>query len=130
MMTTLKQRILVVDDAATVRMYHRAILEQAGYDVDEAVNGLEALEKALQQSYQLYLVDINMPKMDGYLFLQELRADHSIAQTPAVMISTEAKAKDEQRAYEAGANFYIIKPLKPELLLTICQILLGTGGEQ
>lgn len=119
-----KQRILVVDDAATVRMYHRSILEQAGYEVDEAMNGLEALEKALQNDYQLYLVDINMPKMDGYLFLEQLRSS-SLLQVPAVMISTEAKSQDEQRAYEAGANFYLIKPLKPQLLVTLCQILIA-----
>lgn len=130
MMSILKTRILVIDDAATVRMYHRSILEEGGYDVDEAVNGVEALEKALQHSYQLYLVDINMPKMDGYSFLQALRSDLSITQAPAVMVSTEAKAKDEQRAYEVGANFYIIKPIKPEKLLDICQMLVGPGGEQ
>jgi two-component system chemotaxis response regulator CheY len=84
------KRILIVDDAATVRMYHRAILESAGYAVDEAVNGIEALEKSLTNAYDLYLVDVNMPKMDGYAFLRELRGHTDLAQPPAVMISTEA----------------------------------------
>ncbi|MEK9711506.1 MAG: response regulator, partial [Thalassolituus sp.] len=58
------KQILIVDDASTVRMYHRNILESAGYTVDEAVNGIEALEKALEHTFDLYIVDINMPKMD------------------------------------------------------------------
>ena len=59
------KRILIVDDAATVRMYHRNILESAGYSVDEALNGIEAIEKAFQESFDLYIVDVNMPKLDG-----------------------------------------------------------------
>eukprot|EP01035_Chromulina_nebulosa_P009132 gene9132-12336_t len=50
-------------------MYHRQVLEEAGFAVDEAVNGIEAIEKALQKRYDLYVVDVNMPKMDGYSFL-------------------------------------------------------------
>ena len=60
------KRILIVDDAATVRMYHRGILESAGYAVEEAMNGIEALEKALEAPFDLYVVDVNMPKLNGY----------------------------------------------------------------
>jgi two-component system chemotaxis response regulator CheY len=118
------KKILIVDDAATVRMYHRKILEAAGYLVDEAVNGVEALERALTASYDLYLVDVNMPKLDGYGFLRELRSQ-PMPQAPAVMISTEAEAHDRIQAYEAGANLYIIKPLRPEVLLMQVGLLLG-----
>jgi len=121
--TSLK-RILVVDDAATVRLYHRSILEGAGFAVDEAINGVEALEKALATPFDLYLVDINMPKLDGYGFLRELRRQ-DIPQTPAVMISTEAQQKDQASAYAAGANFYLIKPIKPQDLLAAMRLLLG-----
>jgi two-component system chemotaxis response regulator CheY len=117
------KRILIIDDAATVRLYHRNILESAGYMVEEAVNGIEALEKALQTSFDLYVVDINMPKLDGYGFLREIRSQE-IVQPPAVMVSTEAKADDRQRAYRAGANLYLIKPTKPqELLIYVCLLL-------
>ena len=118
------KRILVIDDAATVRMYHRNILEEAGYHVDEAINGVEALEKALQSSYDLYLVDVNMPKLDGYGFLRELRSN-DIPQAPAIMISTEAAAEDRMRAYAAGANFYMAKPMQPEQLLAPVALMLG-----
>jgi two-component system, chemotaxis family, chemotaxis protein CheY len=126
-MSQAESRILVVDDAATVRMYHRSILEEAGYVVEEAVNGVEALEKALNQPFDLYLVDVNMPKLDGYGFLRELRRQE-MPQAPAVMISTEAASHDRARAYEAGANFYLVKPIRPLELLAHCRLLLIHPG--
>jgi len=118
------KHILIVDDAATVRLYHRNILESAGYAVEEAVNGIEALEKALNQPFDLYVVDLNMPKMDGYTFINELRG-RDLMQAPVIMVSTEAESNDQQQAYRAGANLYLIKPVKSPELLLYCQILLG-----
>ncbi|RKX90782.1 MAG: response regulator [Spirochaetes bacterium] len=123
-------RILIVDDAATVRMYHRTILEKAGLEVDEAINGIEALEKALETGpYDMYLVDVNMPKLDGYGFLRELRMQ-DIPQVPAIMISTEAQERDRLLAFEAGANYYLVKPINPDELLSYCKLLLGKGKRQ
>lgn len=118
------KRILVIDDAATVRLYHREILEQAGFVVAEAINGLEALEKLEEDTFDLYLVDINMPKLDGYGFLRALR-QRAMPQAPAIMISTESSARDRQTALVAGANLYILKPIKPEHLLHHVHGLLG-----
>jgi two-component system chemotaxis response regulator CheY len=118
------KRILIVDDAATVRMYHRSILESAGYSVEEAVNGIEALEKVMLTPFDLYVVDINMPKLDGYGFLKELRRQ-DMDQAPAIMVSTEAEPNDRQLAYRAGANLYLIKPVKPAELLLHVGLLLG-----
>jgi two-component system chemotaxis response regulator CheY len=118
------KRILIVDDAATVRMYHRSVLEAVGYGVDEAVNGIEALEKSLQAPFDLYVVDVNMPKLDGYGFLRELRGQ-AIFQAPAIMVSTEAESSDHSRAYDAGANAYLVKPVKPEQLLLHVRLLIG-----
>ena len=97
------KRILIVDDAATVRMYHRNILESAGYAVEEAMNGIEALEKALQDPFDLYIVDVNMPKLDGYGFLRQLRGE-DIPQAPAIMVSTEAAANDQTAALPRGGQ--------------------------
>lgn len=126
-MSTVPKRILVIDDAATVRMYHRSILEGAGFEVGEAINGIEALEKVLQAPYDLYLVDINMPKLDGYGFLRELRS-RDLPQAPAIMISTESQAQDKSKAYIAGANYYLTKPIKPQELLATSRLLLGCAG--
>jgi len=122
------KRILLVDDAATVRMYHRSILESAGYTVEEALNGIEALEKALQSPYDLYVVDINMPKLDGFGFLREMR-QADIAQQPAIMVSTEASELDQRSALRAGANGYLIKPVKPLQLSTYVRLMLGEADQ-
>jgi two-component system chemotaxis response regulator CheY len=122
------KRVLIIDDAATVRMYHRGILESAGYAVEEAWNGIEALEKALGAPFDLYVVDINMPKLDGFGFLRELR-QQEITQSPAIMISTEAAARDEAAAYRSGANSYLIKPVHPLQLLSYTRLMLGEANQ-
>jgi two-component system chemotaxis response regulator CheY len=120
------QRILIVEDASLIRLYYRDILERAGFEVEEALNGVEALEKLLIAPVDLLLVDINMPKMDGLTFLKTLRAGvPPIASTPALMISTEAAASDLAAARTAGANFYLIKPVQPEILLRYATMLCG-----
>lgn len=118
------RRILIVDDAATVRMYYRSMLEEAGYTVEEAMNGIEALEKALDAPFDLYVVDVNMPKLNGYGFLNELRRQE-IPQRPAIMVSTEAAPGDEAAAYRAGANSYLVKPVQPAQLLAHTRLMLG-----
>ena len=120
------KRVLVVDDAATVRLYYRDVLEAAGFAVDEAVNGLEGLEKALADAFDLFLVDVNMPKMDGYRFLSTARREPALRAVPAIMISTEAKDSDAARAYAAGANLYMVKPVQPDTLFRT--VALMTGG--
>jgi two-component system chemotaxis response regulator CheY len=117
-------RILIVDDASLVRRYYRNILAPAGFEIDEALNGLEALEKLLDHAVDLLIVDINMPKMDGLTFLKTLRAQTSdIASIPAFVISTEAAAADIAAARQAGANFYLGKPIQPEILLRYATLL-------
>ena len=96
--------------------------------MEEAWNGIEALEKALESPFDLYLVDINMPKLDGYGFLRELR-QRQIAQQPAIMVSTEAEARDEKAAYQSGANSYLIKPVQQSQLLSFVRLMLGEAPQ-
>jgi len=124
------RRALIVDDAVTVRMYHRQILEAAGFEVDEAENGVEALEKALVTPYDLLLVDVNMPKMDGYTFLKEVRSTPELRAIPAIMISTEAERRDQEQAYRAGANLYLVKPVRPEALSLRATLVTARGGSR
>jgi len=109
-------RILVVDDSAAIRGYHTDILNRAGHQTDVAINGVEGLEKALMGNFDLFLVDVNMPKMDGYAFTDQLRSDSKLQHLPIVMISTEAKDRDKTAAFDAGADLYLVKPVKPEVL--------------
>ena len=110
------KKILIVDDSLTVRMYHRQILEKEGYECDEAENGMEALEKAQLKEYDLYIVDINMPVLDGYSFVKRLR-DGEGHLAPVIMVSTESETKDMDLAYESGASMYLIKPARPDDLI-------------
>lgn len=120
------KRVLVVDDASLVRLYYRSALEQAGFEVAEALNGLEALEHLLAAHFDLLVVDVNMPQMDGVSFLQTLRAkDLPLSSIPALVTSTEAAPQRVAAARAAGANYYIVKPLSAEALVQYASLLCG-----
>jgi two-component system, chemotaxis family, chemotaxis protein CheY len=107
-----KVRVLVVDDSSLVRLYYHSALEKAGFAVEQAINGIEAMERALSQPFDLVIVDVNMPRMDGLTFLRALRRGTAdIATMPALMISTESETQDIAAARAAGANFYLVKPV-------------------
>jgi two-component system chemotaxis response regulator CheY len=121
-----KKRVLIVDDAGLVRLYYRDILEKAGYLVEEALNGIEALEKILQVPVDLVIVDVNMPQMDGLTFVRALRNQAlPLASTPAIVATTEAEDHDKMAAQAAGANYYLIKPLRRDTLTEFAALLTG-----
>ena len=119
---TAKARILAVDDSSLVRLYYRSTLEKAGFEVEQSINGIEAMEKVLLQPFDLVIVDVNMPRMDGFTFLRSLRCcANDVAALPALMISTEAQMQDITEARAAGANFYLVKPVaEAELVRHVC----------
>jgi two-component system chemotaxis response regulator CheY len=120
------KRILVIDDAALVRTYYRTALEAHGFVVEEALNGLEGLEKVLLQPSNLVIVDINMPQMDGITFLHTLRSrELPVSGIPILVISTEAGKQDMAAARRAGANYYLVKPIKQETLAEYAAIFCG-----
>ncbi len=128
-MTAESKTILVVDDGALVRVYYRSILEAAGFRVQEALNGLEALEYLLARTVDLLIVDINMPQMDGLTFLRNLRQKEGpMAAIPALVTSTEAAAADVAAARAAGANYYLVKPVDREQLVEFARILCGVAA--
>ena len=88
-------RILVVDDSSLVRLYYRDVLEKAGFEVEQAINGIEAMEKVLAQPFDLVIVDVNMPQMDGFSFLRALRRS-------AARRGDAAGAGDHDRGRPAG----------------------------
>ncbi|HEY2780267.1 MAG TPA: response regulator [Steroidobacteraceae bacterium] len=118
--------ILVIDDASLVRLYYRSALEAAGFKVEEAMNGIEALEKLLEKPVDLLIVDVNMPQMDGFTFLRLLRQrDTAIASIPALITSTESGQKDFEAGREAGANYYLVKPISPEAMVEFALMFCG-----
>ena len=118
--------VLVIDDSATTRMFYRATLESAGFAVDEAANGFEGLEKTMLAPFDLVIVDINMPKMDGLEFLAELRRREEVRSLPAIVISTQQRTQDRARAHAAGANAYVVKPIDPQALVAYGRLMTGT----
>jgi two-component system chemotaxis response regulator CheY len=120
------KRALVVDDASLVRLYYRAALEGAGFEVAEALNGLEALEQLLTAHFDLLVVDVNMRQMDGLTFLRTVRARAlPMSSIPALITSTEAEPARIAAARAAGANFYVVKPLSQEALVQYALLLCG-----
>jgi two-component system, chemotaxis family, chemotaxis protein CheY len=109
---------LVVDDAMTMRKFHRSVLEQAGFAVTEAADGTEALERALAapRRFGLLLVDVNMPGLDGYGLTARVRAEAALSAVPVIMITTEREPRDAERGFAAGANLFLAKPVRPETL--------------
>ncbi|MGB3724362.1 MAG: response regulator [Glaciecola sp.] len=119
------KQVLIVDDAVTVRMYHKDLMGKCGFATDEAANGIEALEKVLSKEFDLLIVDVNMPKMDGYRFVTEVRKNADIFHLPVIMVSTEAQSIDQQRSLSVGANHYIVKPAVPDALMLHAKLLVG-----
>lgn len=127
-MSAEQKQILVVEDGATMRMFYRDVLTRAGFVVEEAANGFEGLERALLGRFDMLIVDINMPKMDGYELLSRLRNEPALRAIPVVAISTEAGGQDAARAYEAGANLYLVKPADPVALVETTRLLTGAAA--
>ena len=120
------KRVLVIDDATLVRLYYRSALERAAFEVVEALNGVEALEHLSGARFDLLVVDVNMPQMDGLSFLQTLRAKSlPLSSTPALVTSTESAPQRIAAASAAGANFYVVKPLHAEALVQYASLLCG-----
>lgn len=101
--------ILIVDDSLTTRMLESSILESAGYQVALAASAEEGLELARHNRYALFLVDVEMPGMDGFGFITELRADPQLRDIPAMLVTSLDTAAHRRRGAEAGANGYIVK---------------------
>jgi len=118
------KKILVVDDSEIVRNLHSFIFKSMGYEVVNAANGYEALEKLYQDEFDLIATDVNMPKMDGILLVKEVRKEDKYKNIPIIMISTESEAKDKQLGFNAGANVYIVKPVNEDTLKMNTKMLL------
>jgi two-component system chemotaxis response regulator CheY len=109
--------ILVVDDYRTMVRIIRNLLTQLGFsDVDDAVDGTEALQKLKQRSYGLIISDWNMEPMSGYELLRQVREDGRLTRTPFIMVTAESKTENVIAAKQAGVNNYIVKPFNAATL--------------
>lgn len=123
----MSRRIMTVDDSASVRMMVSFSLKQAGYEVVEAHDGMDALDKLNNESETVHMViaDINMPGIDGIELIGKLRADPRNKFIPIIMLTTESQESMKQKGRKAGATGWIVKPFKPEQLLAVVKRVLG-----
>jgi two-component system chemotaxis sensor kinase CheA len=118
--------ILVIDDSLTTRTLEQSILESAGYDVDTATSAEQGLERAAARRYGLFVVDVEMPGMDGFTFVATTRADPRQRDVPAILVTSRDAAEDRQRGLAAGASAYIVKAEFDQVhLLGLIRKLLG-----
>jgi len=117
--------ILAVDDSASMRQMVAFTLKGAGYDVVEAVDGVDALNKAKQQSVNLVITDVNMPNMDGITLIAELRKLPNYKFTPLLMLTTESAPEKKQAGKAAGATGWIVKPFNPDQLVATIKKVIG-----
>jgi two-component system chemotaxis sensor kinase CheA len=101
--------VLVTDDSLTTRMLEQSILESAGYDVDLAISAEQGLEKAEAKSYDIFLVDVEMPGMNGFEFIARTQADPRLSNVPAILVTSCNSPDDRRRAEEVGARGYVVK---------------------
>jgi two-component system chemotaxis sensor kinase CheA len=124
-----RRRLLVVDDSFTTRELIRSILASAGYDVQVAVDGADALDKLRSHPYDLVVSDVEMPRIDGLTLTLEIRSDPQLDTLPVVLITSLASEAHRRRGLEAGAQAYIVKSqFNQDGLLEVIQQLLGHEG--
>ena len=111
--------ILVVDDTRSMRKMVATVLQSAGYSVEEAGDGAEALEKAKTRVFDLVVTDHNMPRMDGVTLVRALRALPQYDHVALIVLSTETGAELKARGREAGATGWMAKPFDPQKMLDI-----------
>lgn len=117
--------ILAVDDSASMRQMVSFTLKGAGYQVVEAVDGVDALNKAKANKFDLILTDVNMPNKDGISLIKDLRALPDYKFTPMLMLTTESGADKKNEGKAAGATGWIVKPFNPDQLLKTIKKVLG-----
>jgi two-component system, chemotaxis family, chemotaxis protein CheY len=118
-------RIMTVDDSASMRQMVSFTLKGAGYEVIEALDGSDALEKMEKQSIQMLITDINMPNLDGIGLVRKVRAHAVYRFIPIILLTTESQESKKQEGKAAGATGWIVKPFKPDQLLNVVRKVIG-----
>ncbi|MBN1847255.1 MAG: response regulator [Deltaproteobacteria bacterium] len=111
--------IMTADDSASIRQMVNFTLKQAGYEVIEAVDGQDAIEKLDSHLVSMLITDLNMPRMDGTELIRQVRAKPRYRFIPIIMLTTESQDRKKQEGKAAGATGWIVKPFKPDQLLGV-----------
>jgi DNA-binding response OmpR family regulator len=117
--------VLVADDDEDIRLLVSYRMSRAGYELVEAPDGEEALRIARERLPALAILDVMMPKLDGYEVTRRLRAEEATRRIPVILLTAKAQEADVQRGFDAGADDYIRKPFSPQELRARVQAILG-----
>lgn len=118
------RKVLIVDDSVSIRLTVGYALRQGGYEVIEAEDGRDALDKLAETTVDLIITDLSMPVMDGISFIQAVRKQQAMKSKPILMLTTEGLAAKKEEGKAAGATGWIVKPIDPEKLLqTLARVL-------
>ena len=117
--------VLTVDDSASIRQMVSFTLKSAGYEVVEAVDGMDGLEQAKGKSFNLVLTDQNMPRMDGLSLIKSLRGMPSYRSVPILMLTTESSDTMKSQGRAAGATGWLVKPFDPQKLIEVVKKVIG-----
>ena len=117
--------IMCVDDSNTIRMLVKKALEPEGYTVIDAENGRVGLEKLAGNDCSAFIVDVNMPEMDGFEFVENLRKDPSARTAPVVFLTTESSEEKKSRGASLGVKGWIVKPFDPPSLVKVVKMLVA-----
>jgi CheY-like chemotaxis protein len=129
-MTTERAKVLVVDDEPDVLLLCRVNLEFEGYEVVEATDGEQALERVREDAPDVVLLDVMMPKMDGWQVLGAIKSDPALKDIPVVMLTAKVQDQDQIKGWSQGAADYITKPFSPLALSQVLQDVLATDPEE
>lgn len=119
------KKILVVDDSLSVRQLVSGTLEEGGYEVRDAKDGAEALEKFRRDPVDLVITDLNMPKLDGIGLIKALRALPGCRFLPIIMLTTESHEDKKQEGKKAGVSGWLVKPFRPEQILAVVKMVIS-----
>lgn len=117
--------ILIVDDSASIRQVVALTLKGAGFEVIEACDGRDALNKLNGQRVHLMISDVNMPNMDGLTFLREVKSRAEYRFTPVIMLTTESAEDKKMQGQSGGAKAWMVKPFQPQQMLAAVNKLVG-----
>ncbi|MCU1246718.1 MAG: response regulator receiver protein [Acidobacteria bacterium] len=120
-----RKKILLVDDSATILMMERMILNKEPYELVTASNGEEAVAKAVSERPDVILMDVVMPKMNGFEAVRQIRLRAEVANTPIIMVTTRGEMENVETGFSSGCNDYVTKPINGPELMSKLKALLG-----
>ncbi len=124
----MSKKILIVDDEAVIRKVLKAYLTSKGFEIKEAIDGVQALEQAAKEKFHLIICDVMMPRKDGWQVLSELKSSPELKNIPVILLTAKNEDKDMFKGYELQADYYMTKPFTKGQLFFGINLMLGQGG--